>query len=265
VTEIATPGGRRKPELEAVERALAVACVGMSVFPCNAEKRPTCERGFLQAARSPVEVRKLWVQSPGVLVGVPTGGISNLSVVDIDLKHPEAKAWFDSNRLRLGRTRVHRTRSGGLHLLYRYQPGLRCSAGKLTRGVDIRSDGGYIIWWPAHGCEVPNKGDPAPFPGWLWEQLRPPPPQPLPFRAGNSSQQDESAMRGLVRRVACAGQGERNSVLFWAACRAGEHVRQGQVVEGYAAECLLEAALFVGLPRAEVTKTINSGLKTALR
>src|SRR5262249_27370545 len=146
---------------DALEGALAV---GLPVFPCDAQKRPTCDRGFHDSVRSPLEVRKLWDQSPGVLVGVPTGGISNLSVVDIDVKHSEAKAWFDSNRLRLGRTRVHRTRSGGLHLLYRYQPGLRCSAGKLVRGVDIRSDGGYIIWWPAHCSQMRNKEDPAPSP-----------------------------------------------------------------------------------------------------
>jgi hypothetical protein len=241
---------------DALEGALAV---GLPVFPCDAQKRPTCDRGFHDAVRSPLEVRKLWDQSPGVLVGVPTGGLTNLSVIDIDSKHPEARTWFQENRSRLGRTRTHRTRSGGLHLLFRYQPHLRCSVGKLAPGVDIRSDGGYIIWWPVHRCEMLDNGDSASFPEWLWEALKPPPPRPISIHP--AGQRDDNAMRGLMRRIVCANNGERNAVLFWAACRAGEHVRAGRVREVYAVDCLLEAALHVSLTQREATKTISSGMK----
>jgi len=245
-----------------LQGALAVAFVGLPTFPCNAEKRPTCPKGFLQAARSPIEVRKLWAQWPGVLVGVPTGVLTDLSIVDLDSKHPEARNWFKNNRARLGKTRVHRTRSGGLHLLYRHQPSLRCSVSKLAPGVDIRSEGGYIIWWPAHGCEVPDNGDPAPFPQWLWKTLKPP---PKPFEPPASEKRDESAMRGLMRRLVCAATGERNAVLFWASCRAGEHIRSGRVREEYARQCLFEAAMHVGLPQSEVKKTIESGIRTGAK
>jgi hypothetical protein len=241
-----------KPELDALRGGLAVAYVGLPVFPCNAEKRPTTERGFNQASRSPLEVRKLWEQYPGgVLVGVPTGILTNLSVVDIDAKHSEARDWFEANRARLGRTRVHRTRSGGLHLLYSAQLHLNCSVSKLARGVDIRSDGGYVIWWPAHGCAVLDNGDPAPFPGWLWEALKPPPPPPRgPLPPPKRGQRDDNVMRGLVRRLVSAANGERNAMLFWCACRAAEHVLAGEVREGYALECLELAANHIGLPRA---------------
>jgi hypothetical protein len=25
---------------------------------------------------------------------------------------------------------------------------LRCSRGRIAPGVDVRADGGYVIWWP---------------------------------------------------------------------------------------------------------------------
>jgi hypothetical protein len=248
-----------KPVREALQGGLAVARVGLPVFPCNADKRPTCPHGFKDAARLPAAVRKLWELYPGVLVGVPTGVLTNLSVIDLDSKHHEARVWCQENRERLGKTRTHRTRSGGLHLLYKYQSGLRCSTSKLAPGVDVRSEGGYVIWWPAHGCEPPDNSDPAPFPPWLWEALKPPPPPPrVPFQAGK---RDDSAMRGLMRRIVCASNGERNAVLFWAACRTGEHVRAGRVREAYAVECLMEAAVHIGLTQREATRTINSGMR----
>jgi Bifunctional DNA primase/polymerase, N-terminal len=261
MNNIAVPNPLRKEERAALEGALAVAFFGLPAFPCNAEKRPACERGFYTAARSPVELRKLWAMSPGVLVGVPTGQLTNLSVIDIDAKHPEARAWFEENRTRLGPTRVHRTRSGGLHLLYIYQPHLRNSQGKLALGVDVRSAGGYIIWWPCCGGSVLDDRDPAPFPPWLWEALKPPPAPRRPLPPRKPGQRDDNVMRGLVRRLVNAREGERNGVLFWCACRAGEHVHAGEAREGYAIECLERAAAHVGLSQREARRTIASGMK----
>jgi hypothetical protein len=219
MNDLSRPPDFSKPVHDALQGALAVAYVGLPVFSCDTHKRPTCDLGFQNAVRSPDEVRRLWRRWPGILVGMPTGAISNLSVIDLDAKHPEARPWFEENRDRLPQTRVHRTRAGGLHLLYLYQPNLRCSVGKLARGVDVRSDGGYIIWWPAHGCEPLDIGDLAPFPGWVWEALKPPPPpKRAPFQF---NKRDESAMRGLMRRIACANAGERIGAVLGRVPRRG--------------------------------------------
>jgi hypothetical protein len=82
-----------------------------------------------------------------------SGDANGFSVVDVDL---EGLDWFDQQHLPL--TRLHRTRSGGLHLLLRHPSGLRNSSSEIAPGVDVRGDGGMIIWWPREGydvCEAP--------------------------------------------------------------------------------------------------------------
>jgi hypothetical protein len=83
-------------------------------------------------------------------------------VVDVDV--PAGSGWYDANFDGLPLTQTHETRRGGLHLLYKAVPGLGCSTGRVAPGIDIRSDGGFIVWWPRQGlpfenhplCEMPD-------------------------------------------------------------------------------------------------------------
>ena len=70
--------------MSAVANALALAALGYPVFPVAASKRPTCPKGFKDAATEPREIRRLFRDHPGVLIGVPTGEPSGLFVVDVD-------------------------------------------------------------------------------------------------------------------------------------------------------------------------------------
>jgi hypothetical protein len=166
-----------------IARALAAARVlgrmGYACFPCKPDKTPATPNGFKDATPDPEGIEQLWRRHPAVLVGVATGEMSGVAVLDIDLgKHPEAAAWWEMQQDWLLPARMHRTRSGGLHLLYRHRPGLRCSAGLINRGVDVRADRGYIIWWPAAGLEVIADPGLQPWPEWLMPLLAPPPAPP---------------------------------------------------------------------------------------
>jgi hypothetical protein len=91
-------------------------------------------------------------------------GLWSGCLLDVDV---EGLAWFEEHRrLIFPKTRLHRTRSGGLHLLFRHHVGLRCSAGRIAPGVDVRGDGGFVIWWPREGFGVEGR-EPAPWPDWL--------------------------------------------------------------------------------------------------
>jgi hypothetical protein len=81
-------------------------------------------------------------------IGVPTGAVSGLVVLDID---PRGAQWYEKNRQQLNPGRVHET-PRGRHLVYAAsEVEIRNSVSKVAPGVDVRGEGGYVIWWPAHG------------------------------------------------------------------------------------------------------------------
>jgi Bifunctional DNA primase/polymerase, N-terminal/Primase C terminal 2 (PriCT-2) len=115
----------------------------LPIFPCAHDKRPLI-KAWNKKARS-VEPPNHWP-----LVGIPTG--ITFSVLDIDL---EGLPWLASATL--PPTREHITRSGGRHLLFLHREGLRTSKGQIAQGVDVRGEGGYIIWWPREGLAVEDR------------------------------------------------------------------------------------------------------------
>jgi hypothetical protein len=238
--------------------ALMLASQGRPCFPCAGSKRPTSRRGFLDASADQIALRDLWSKCPGQLVGVRTGDASGIDLLDLDRKHRQAAEWWTAHRNSLPVTRVHRTRSGGLHLLFQHAPGMRCSASRIARGVDVRGDGGYVIWWPIGGLPVLCDAPLAPWPEWLRIQLLSPQ-RPV---APHATVPDRNALAGLVRLVTGAREGERNGLTYWAACRAGEMVATGLFDADAAVALIAEAATRAGLPRVEAERTARSGIRT---
>ncbi|AMN44057.1 bifunctional DNA primase/polymerase [Rhodoplanes sp. Z2-YC6860] len=237
--------------------ALKLIETGLPCFPCKADKSPATPHGFKDAAKSAEAVRQLWLRYSGPLVGIPTGELSGLDVLDVDVRNGGAR-WFASHRNRLPATRVHRTRSGGLHLLFKHRPGQRCSAGQIAAGIDIRADGGYVIWWPAAGCEVLDDVPPSSWPEWLVLK-----PEVRLERKHRTVVPSDAALRGLIRAVAQSQPGERNRITFWAACRAGEMVASGLLGADSAVAIIAEAAARAGLPYTEAQRTARSGIRAA--
>jgi hypothetical protein len=163
---------------------------GWPVFPLGENKRPTWSkddggRGFHDASADPEQINRLWREHPGSLVGVPTGKPSGFSVIDIDIKHDEARAWWRQHQHLLPTTRTYRTRSGGLHLYFRHSDGVKNSQGDLTLGVDTRGDGGYVVFWFAAGCECVDHSPMAAWPHWVSRTLWPPPKPKPEYRRSN--------------------------------------------------------------------------------
>src|SRR6516165_10658793 len=147
----------------------------LHIFPCKADKTPACEHGFDDAVADQAGIDRLWSavwqrNRATALIGVATGVISGIAVIDIDPRRGGDK-WLFENLDRLAKTRAHETQSFGQHLIYRHLPGLRCSRDAIAPGVEIKADGGYAIWWPSHGCRVLCEGPVAMFPAWLMAEL----------------------------------------------------------------------------------------------
>ncbi len=144
-----------------VEDALGLAELGLWVFPCSDDKRPLTQHGFKDAVNEPTKVKQLFefYGDAAQLIGVKTGKDSDLLVLDFDLyKGNGVRAFMDElvAKSLLPETRVHATRSGGLHVLYRGN-GVYPNVNPHD-GVEVRGEGGYIIFWPAHGCQVISEG-----------------------------------------------------------------------------------------------------------
>jgi hypothetical protein len=244
----------------ALKAALDLARTGLAVFPCAHNKKPCTPHAFYDASKDAETVQALWCRHVGTLVGIRTGEASGLAVLDVDAKHAAATQWYAENRNRLLPTRAHRTPGGGLHLIFAHVEGLRCSQSRIARGVDVKAEGGYAIWYPAVGLPVLCEGPLAPWPAWLLAQLKPkapPPPSRLVIP-------DDRRLQQLLRRVATAHEGERNALAFWGACRLAEMVGTGLLGESDALALIVEAAMAAGLPREEAIATAHSGMRTAV-
>jgi len=170
--------------MNALTIALDLAAHGWPVFPCGRNKMPAIAkhdggRGFLDATRDPATIRAMFTRRNAVLVGVPTGEASGIDVLDIDPRHG-GDAWEGANLYRLPETRTHQTQSGGRHLLFRHAQGVRNSASAIAPGVDVRGEGGYVIFPPSPGYSFTVDAAIANWPDALLTLVLPPPPPPKP-------------------------------------------------------------------------------------
>ena len=140
------------------------------VFPCNSKKQPVCNGGFKAATQDPDQIEILFKAATATLIGVPTGEISGMSVIDIDVRDgKQGEEWMHRNRSKLGTTKVAVTQSGGWHFYYKHREGIRNKAG-IAMCVDIRGDGGYVIVPPSEGYSWLNDEDLLPYPDFMVQE-----------------------------------------------------------------------------------------------
>lgn len=248
---------------------------GYAVFPCRSapgkewDKTPAWPKreggqGFKDASVDPDRIAWLWRNWGGPLIGIATGAVSGFDVLDLDAKHQDACAWYHTNKPRLTPTQVYRTRSGGMHRYFSHAEGVRNSASRFVKGIDVRGDGGYVICWFAAGLPCLDSAPLAPWPDWLLKLVLPPPPAPsAPPGKRDVPLNPDYAIAGIVRRVANAAEGERNVLLNWGAWRLGSRVLAGELGQAEATALLTEAARAAGVPKPQALRTIASGLKGA--
>jgi hypothetical protein len=193
-------------------------------------------------------------------------------ILGVDEDQPGAFAKFATSVGQVVEPTFTVTTAKGRHFYYRQADGAPLGNGRgqlAGLGIDIRGggkgNGGFLV---APGS-VHQTGvrylpvDPAaairPVPTWLAEVLRPARQEAAPaVRPGSTA----GVLRGLVRVVLEATpQRDRNTRLYWSACRAGEMVSAGRVDEATATDVLVDAAMRTGLPETEALSTVASGLR----
>jgi len=165
-----------------LDNALFYASNGWKVFPLRPrDKVPTVK--WADVATNEVNmIQGWWEFQPDANIGIACGECSGITVLDVDKDHDGYDS-LTALALRYGplpKTPVAKTGSGGEHIFFKYAPGTRNSAGKLGRGLDIRSQGGYVVGassihpngkmyeWVIDPSEAPL----AEMPDWMMELLR---------------------------------------------------------------------------------------------
>ena len=152
--------------------ALRYAAQGLPVFPCRNEptnekrhKTPLTKHGFKDAKAEAETVRRWWRRWPDALIGMPTGKVTGIAVLDLDKK--KGKDGFAAVPDWEGRTPIiARTPSGGAHLYFKNADGLYCTDSVIAPGVDTRADGGYAIVPPSAGYTWVDGADLSALPPW---------------------------------------------------------------------------------------------------
>lgn len=167
------------------ESAIAYMRLGWSVIPIRArDKRPNIRWQRFQSIRADTPQIEEWFRRwPDANLGIVTGSISGLVVLDVDPEHGgnDSLRQLESTHGRLPRTVAATTGSGGLHLYFAHPGGVLRNRVAVAKGIDVRGDGGYVVAPPSvhpNGrtyCWRPGQGpadlEPAPLAGWLRELL----------------------------------------------------------------------------------------------
>jgi putative DNA primase/helicase len=157
----------KMPNNYMVEAALNYAGLGWSVIPIKPDQKVpyVVWKDFQTQRASREQILKWWDEYPQARIGVVTGKISNLLVVDFD--NPDAKPLFEKEAGKLPSTITQKTGRGS-HALFKYpvgKNGFKTGANyNGIKGVDLKSDGGYIIAAPS-----PYDSEKS----YQWENLNP--------------------------------------------------------------------------------------------
>ncbi len=129
------------------ENALEYRSMGFSVIPIRADKRPYLKWEKFQKEKADERLIQEWWKSwPDANIGIVTGNVSGLNVVDVDSEEGMAKLeeLLPDSLL----TPAARTPRGGWFFYFQPENGTGNSTGFLN-DCDFRGEGGYIIAPPS--------------------------------------------------------------------------------------------------------------------
>ncbi|CAN5863546.1 hypothetical protein BH24CHL4_BH24CHL4_19550 [soil metagenome] len=108
-------------------------------------------QGSKDATTDPQIIQQWWAGFPDANIGIATGHVSGILVLDIDGDTGrESLRELEAAHGRLSASYVVRTGSGGLHYYFLMPDAdIRNSVAKLAPGLDIRANGGFVVAPPS--------------------------------------------------------------------------------------------------------------------
>lgn len=147
--QVSTVPGQ-KPNLNA---ALAYSqMLGFYIFPIYYKsKKPITQHGFKDSSKDKDQIMQWWSEHPNANIGLPTGKINNLVVLDVD---PRNNGHMSLEELiydygDLPHTVESLTGGGGQHFFFEYDERIQKSKLEGYPGIDLQGEGKYIVLPPS--------------------------------------------------------------------------------------------------------------------
>ena len=239
--------------------AMFYAQNNIKTFPVKRQgKSPLCPNGFKSATTDKVVLQEWNNKFSNCNVGIPTGLINNIFVVDID-----GEQGIESlNRLELiyGKLNAPTVITGkGKHLYFKMpEIDIKSSVSKIADHIDIRANGGYVVAPPSvheNGHRYTwenfalNKDFPE-APSWLISLI-------------SNIEKEHLPVSSVLEEIASAPEGERNDTLYRRAISLINRSKKEYLNMNEVKQNIINAAILSGLSKEEATKTFDNALKFA--
>ncbi|MBB6428851.1 bifunctional DNA primase/polymerase [Algisphaera agarilytica] len=170
------------------KEALAAVGRGWKVFPLAPRSKMPLRNsaGWKDASTCPEQVQLWWSKTPEANIGLATGEVSGVVVLDVDPQHGgnESLTALEAEHGPLPTTVETATGGGGRHLYFNH-PGRRISTSisKIGDGLDVLGDRGSVVLPESihktgtvyEWTHSPNTTPIADLPGWLGKLMDGPP------------------------------------------------------------------------------------------
>ena len=216
-----------------LDAALLYADRGWHVIPIKPRgKKPLTSHGLKDGTTNPDIIHGWWNRWPDANVGIVTGEVSGLFVVDVDPRHggEEALAALEREHGKLPETLGCGTGGGGRHLYFAHpadQKRVKNSQSKLGQGLEVKGDGGYVVAPPSlhrsgrryewQASRAPQAAGVTAAPPWLHEgvyidtqRYK----QSMPLCAPLGELDVDKAIDAAIKRTAPRAAGVRNPAVF---------------------------------------------------
>jgi putative DNA primase/helicase len=286
-----------------LKAALAYAAQGLAIFPAPPDVKKSHKSAAHSngsrwgATRNPAEITADFRRWPNARIGLPTGAINGLVIIETDTVEGHgvdgaaslAKLEFEHGRL--PDTLAAISPSGSVHSYLRH-PGaglkIKTTGSELGPGIDVRGDGGMVLVPPSVNTDGLayrwlNRLPIAPMPDWLVELTREKQPtisqravdairRPVNGSTCTTASGDAYGRRALEYELAelvITPKGRRNAALNRASFSLHQLVAGGELNGGEVLRQLVVAATINGLVGDDglpsVLATIESGQRAGLQ
>ncbi|MGC5562828.1 phage/plasmid primase, P4 family [Streptomyces sp. FR-108] len=215
---------------------------------------------------------------PGMNLAIATGHVSGIFVFEYDPKN-EGKTTFDelvAEHGELPNTYTVMSPSGGLHFYFLYPDFELGQHLGFYKGIDVKSDGGYVAAPPTPGYLVINPAAVAPAPAWMLDALRAKEDEKRvattgevqPFDPANIPDDVSAKVQKLIQSrlawITGAPEGIQNTRIYTVARMFMSLALANLIDEEDIRDWITDAALDGGHPGNRIGTSISSGFRTAL-